>query len=378
MRMNIIVCPSCGKDVEIGEAIQHQWEEKFKEKDKEKRKLEIEQARFAAKAQAEKALRIEFQQESKEKQKELESVKKKEKELEERIVKEEKEREKIEAKIKETAKKAAQQESGLEINTLKKQLEDAREAEKKANRASEDLKRKLNQGSQQLQGEVGELWLEEELRKNFPYDELKPVPKGIRGGDVVHVIKNKYGNIAGSILWEAKRQKAWNRAWPAKLKDDMRKISASDCIVVTDILPPNIKVYDRMDNVWVTSYEYVIKLASVLRLGLLNVAIARSSASHGDEKLQELYRVITSNSFRHMFEARLEIIERMRKELEAEKASTERRWKRQGINIESLARNNRELYGELEAHIPSLKPLSDSEFLELESGIEEENDTPKL
>ena len=242
----------------------------------------------------------------------------------------------------------------------------------------DELQRKGKQGSQQLQGDVLEQDLETRLREAFPYDEFKPVPTGIRGGDIIHEVKNKHGNLAGKILWEAKRQKAWNKAWLTKLKDDMRKIDASDCILVTDIMPPNLRVYDRIENVWVTSYEYVVKLAFVIRLGLMNVAIAKSSASHSDEQLKDLYRIITSDSFRNKFEARREIIQKMRQELEAEQASTERRWKRQSTIIDALARNNREIYGELEAHIPSLKPLNDGELLELGTGDEEDDEGPTL
>jgi hypothetical protein len=104
----------------------------------------------------------------------------------------------------------------------------------------------------------------------------------------------------------------------------------------------------------------------------MNVAIAKSSASHSDEQLKELYRIITSDSFRNKFEARDEIIATMRKELDSEKSSTERRWKRQEVYIDKLARNNNQLYGELQAHIPSLKPLS-TEVLKLEDGSDESN-----
>ena len=42
----------------------------------------------------------------------------------------------------------------------------------------EDLKRRAEQGSQQLQGEVQELELEALLRAKFPLDTIEPVPKG--------------------------------------------------------------------------------------------------------------------------------------------------------------------------------------------------------
>ncbi|MBX3350890.1 MAG: DUF2130 domain-containing protein, partial [Nitrospira sp.] len=46
----------------------------------------------------------------------------------------------------------------------------------------EELKRRAEQGSQQLQGEVQELELEALLRAKFPRDTIEPVPKGEFGG----------------------------------------------------------------------------------------------------------------------------------------------------------------------------------------------------
>src|SRR5271163_485032 len=45
-------------------------------------------------------------------------------------------------------------------------------------RQIEDLKRKAEQGSQQLQGEVQELALEALLRQRFTRDLIEPIPKG--------------------------------------------------------------------------------------------------------------------------------------------------------------------------------------------------------
>ncbi len=365
--MNTVTCPHCKKQVEISEAIVHELQAQVREEERKNLKAEFAKNKAAEQAEREKKLREEFELANKNREKELEVQKREKKALEEKLIHQAKTLKENEAKIKEEARKSAQQETSLEMKAIHKQLEDAREAEKAAKKANEELNRKLNQQSQQLQGEVLELDLEEKLHEAFPYDELKPVPKGINGGDIIQEIKNKYGNSAGSILWETKRTKTWDKKWLEKLKDDMRKINASDCVLVTEILPSHVRIYDRVDNVWVTSYEFALKLASVLRLGLMNVAIAKSAASHTDEQLKDLYRVITSDSFKNKFDARDEIITVMKKELEAEKSSTERRWERQRVNIEKLSRNNSQLYGELQAHIPSLKPLN-TELLELDNG----------
>jgi len=366
--MDDIKCPHCGKKFPISDAIKHGIEERVRIEETAKLKTQFDKEKLEEADAREKTLREEYELKNKDKDKKLEDSLWKEKELEKKLEENKKDQEKIAEKIKEEANKEAEKEFGLKLKEKDKQLDDAREAARKAN---EELKRKLNQGSQQLQGDVLEKDLEERLREAFTNDEFRPVPTGVRGGDIIQVVRNKHGNSAGLILWEAKRTKAWKKDWIIKLKEDMRSINATDCVLVTDVLPPETKIYERIENAWVTSYEYAIKLASVIRFGILNVAIAKSSASHSDEQLRELYTIITSDSFRQMFEARDEIISALKLELEADKRSAEKRWKRQGAYIEKLDRNNSRMYGELEAHIPSLKPLKELNILEIEDGNDE-------
>ena len=71
----------------------------------------------------------------------------------------------------------------------------------------EELKRRAEQGSQQLQGEVQELALEELLNTKFPRDTIEPVPKGEHSGDILHRVCGPLGQPCGTILWESKRTK---------------------------------------------------------------------------------------------------------------------------------------------------------------------------
>jgi hypothetical protein len=84
----------------------------------------------------------------------------------------------------------------------------------------EELKRKAEQGSQQSQGEIFELELEELLRNRFPMDLIEPVAKGELGADLVQHVNAAAGQTAGVILWETKRTKAWSDGWLSKLKGD--------------------------------------------------------------------------------------------------------------------------------------------------------------
>src|SRR4029077_4789832 len=103
----------------------------------------------------------------------------------------------------------------LEKAELKKRLDDVQAQLAEA-------QRKGNQGSQQLQGEVLELTLQEDLEAAFPLDVIEEVRKGARGGDVIQRVMTRSGQVAGVLLWEAKRAKDWSPQWVIKLKEDMR------------------------------------------------------------------------------------------------------------------------------------------------------------
>lgn len=355
--MNDIRCPHCGKIVYIEEAVRHNLEKTILKEQAEKQKLELEIARSEAGKEAEKKFRLETQKEAEKNQQEV-------KHLQEKLEKEEKERSLFEKKAKEQAEKEALQNSRFEKLEYEKKIKDMQ-------KALEEAQRKAKQGSQQLQGEVLELDLEEKLRNTFPNDEFLPVPKGVEGADIWQKVKNKFGNEAGSILWETKRTKLWSNSWLAKLREDARKTNATVPILVSEVLPEDVKYFKRLEGVIVTSYESAIGVADMIRERLLQVAIAKSKASN-DEKLQAIYEYISSDAFRHKFESHFESVSELRKGLESEKRAMERIWKHRETQIERLDRSAAQMFGEFQGVVPSLKPLKN---LELGAGNEDEQDT---
>lgn len=96
-------------------------------------------------------------------------------------------------------------EEGLKLKVMEKDQTIASVQEK-----IKELKQKAEQGSQQLQGEVQELELENQLRAKFPYDTVVPFPKGEFGGDTLQRVVSPSGLMSGTILWESKRTRTWN------------------------------------------------------------------------------------------------------------------------------------------------------------------------
>lgn len=116
----------------------------------------------------------------------------------------------------------------------------------------EDLKRRAEQGSQQLQGEVQELELEKLLAAQFPFDSIEPVPKGEFGGDTLQRVANTNGQTCGTILWESKRTKNWSDGWLIKLRDDQRTAKAELAVLISQALPKGVDTFELVSGVWVT------------------------------------------------------------------------------------------------------------------------------
>jgi hypothetical protein len=371
--MNTIVCPHCKKQVELSEAITHEFQDKIREEQQKNLKIEFEKEKAEEKAAHEKKLRLEFEQTNKERTKEIEEAKKyqeearrREKELLDKIAKEKEEREQVEAKIKEEARKKVEDEVELKIKQKDLQLEQAR-------KANQDLQRKLEQGSQQLQGEALELHLEEKLREAFPNDEFLPVPKGVEGGDIWQKIRFK-DKVVGSILWETKRTKAWSKGWILKLKEDVGRVDATEAILVSQVLPEDSSHFDRKEGVWITTYEHAITICRYVRFLITSIASVKSSASHTEEEWAQIRDYMMSESFRNRMQSHFDNINVLWDILKAEKRSTELKWKKQASVIEKLERNTNNFYGELKTIVPNLPEISGVETFLIDENTSNEAD----
>ncbi len=222
------------------------------------------------------------------------------------------------------------------------QLEKA-ELQKKLDDAGEQLaaaQRRMEQGSQQLQGEVLELVIEDGLRRAFPLDAIEEVKKGQRGGDVLQRVVTRGGQAAGTILWETKRAKEWSPQWILKLKEDMRAVGASVGILVTmpGALPkdwPAGAYFAAYEDVWVTQASTAFGVAELLRLGLLDLHRQRAISAGKGEKMEALYDYLTSPQFAHKLKAVFEVFKKMREELESEKNVTTQRWARREKQLQA-------------------------------------------
>ena len=253
------------------------------------------------------------------------------------------------AKIREEAATKAADEHRLRDREKDKQLEDM-------HKQIEELKRKSEQGSQQAQGEVQELELEDLLRASFRFDQFEPVEKGRRGADVLQTVFSGAALPCGTILWESKRTKNWEDKWVPKFKDDLREAKAEIGIIVSTVLPKGVTHIENIDGVWVTDFPSAIGLASALRSGILDVAKARGAVAGKDQKMELLFKYLSGPEFKHRVEAIVESFVTMKEDLDAEKRAMDKIWAKREKQIERVIHNTGGMYGDLQGLIGSSLP----------------------
>lgn len=212
----------------------------------------------------------------------------------------------------------------------------------------DELKRKIEQGSQQLQGEVQELELEDVLRSRFHLDSIEPVPKGEFGGDALQRVYSQMGGESGTILWESKRTKHWNEQWLVKLRDDQRMAKADIAVMVSQTLPKEVETFDVLDGVWVIHPRVVLPVAAMLRQSLIQVSMARQSSIGQQTKAEMVYQYLTGPHFKQRVEAIVEAFSSMQEDLDKERKVITRQWAKRSKQIENVVDATVGMYGDLQ------------------------------
>jgi len=311
----------------------------------------------------------EFRQKELEFLKQVQAIQAKEAELELELQRKlNTERESLKAQIqKEEAERISikDQEHVLKVKELEKQLEDQR-------KLAEEMRRKAEQGSMQMQGEVQELLLEELLKTSFPFDQISEVGKGVRGADCIQLVRNSLGQEAGKIIYESKRTKDFNQEWIDKLKADMRSQGADIAVIVTQTFPKELDRFGEKDGVYICSFQEVKSVALLLRNAILKIHDTKKSQVNKGDKMSFLYDYLTSNEFSEQWKAVGEGFRQMRSSIQKERDAMEKLWKAREKQLEKVLLNAMHIKGSIEgiagADAIHLDLLEDDETL----GLEEE------
>ena len=389
-----IICPHCKKPVEISDAIQHQLEDELlrakteqtetlrKEYDAQseaKLKQAILDAVAAAQQEAELRIAKERQIAKRELDKALQST-----ELEVEKAKQDTELETERLRREAAASKESEKQLRKQLSDLLDELSKARKAsddaalsarrellekekgirEEAAQKASEDFNTKIReqeetinrlreqlttakqvaeQGSQQMQGEILELDVEDALRSSFPTDTVDEVKKGERGADVRHVVNEQFYMNCGLILWECKNAKTFQASWLSKLKDELADEKAQFGVIVFNPTDGGGDDFKQLsDNIWLVKPRYVIMLATLLREAIIRVFAANRAAEGKDVKVELIYNYLTGGEFSNRIRYILESYDEMARQLDTEKKQAQKRWAAQEKILQKITNS---LYG---------------------------------
>ena len=393
-----ITCPSCKTEIKLTESLaapliestRRQYEQRIAEKDADIRKREAtvkEQKAALAKAQesideqvaarlkteragiaaeeakkAKLALSTDLDQKARELADLQEVIRHKDAKLTEaqkaqaELIRKQRELDDAKREMDLTIEKRVQESLGATREQAKKEAEESlklKVAEKEQTISSmqkqiEDLKRRAEQGSQQLQGEVQELELEAMLREKFPHDSIEPVAKGELGGDVLQRVIGPLGQACGAILWESKRTKNWTDGWLAKLRENQRAAKAELAVIVSQALPKDVESFDHIDGVWVTSHRCAMPVAVALRQSLIELAAARKAGEGQQTKMELIYQYLTGPRFRHRVQAIVEKFSDMHEDLDKERKTMTRLWAKREEQIRGVIESTAGMYGDLQ------------------------------
>lgn len=269
-------------------------------------------------------------------------------------------------RVKAEAALKAEENAQMKLRDREKTIEDLKVALQAANKRAE-------QGSMQLQGEVQELAIEEWLESAFPLDTIEEIKKGARGGDCIQQVNTRSKLRCGTIYYESKRTKSFQPSWVGKFKEDMREKGADIGVLVTEAMPPDMTSMGQVDGIWVCTFAEFKSLAIVLRDTIIRLDMAVESSQNRGEKMGMLYDYMTGPEFKLTIESIVEGIGSMHADLESEKRSMRRIWKKREKQIEKVILSTTDMYGAIQG-IAGLKALPSMSALELPEGDGEDEE----
>ena len=223
----------------------------------------------------------------------------------------------------------------------------------------------MEQGSEQQQGEIQEIAIEEHLKKNYLFDIIEEVPKGRTGADIIQTVRNNYGQQCGKIIYESKRTKKFSEEWIEKLKEDQARENANISILVTQTMPKNMFKSGTYRGIYICEYSELIVVVPLIREGIIKVHETKEIQQNKESKMEALYKYLSGDRFKQIINIMIENQQFMSQQLDKEKAAMERIWAERRKRIEITQEKISSLHGDIKAI--GGNSISDIENLQLSS-----------
>lgn len=202
-----------------------------------------------------------------------------------------------------------------------------------------ELHKKIKQGSMEVDGEAQEVTLEDYLKTRFQNDIITPIGKGKTGADCIHEIKEN-GKSYGKILWESKNTKQFASDWIPKLLIDMGEKNIGFGIIASETLPKNFNgsmEFREKGKIMICQFnKRTLDIVSdMLRYLVFNIAKYKNVSRNADYNKEELWKVVTSETFRINVINLMNVTERELEQLEKDQLDAQKSFgKREKIIFE--------------------------------------------
>ncbi|MBV6641042.1 MAG: DUF2130 domain-containing protein [Cyclobacteriaceae bacterium] len=238
------------------------------------------------------------------------------------------------------SKESASEEYELKLRKQDKMLEDQRVQ-------IETMKKKIEQGSMQLQGEVQELIIEERLIEMFPQDEIGEVGKGMKGADVIQTVISE-GVACGSIIYESKNTANFSMDWVDKLRTDQIAAGCQTAVLVTKTMPRGFEGdYFVEKNVVVCTPKLFPVVAALCRTKTIDLKYQASRFETQKDKMGLMYQYLTGEEFRmHIEEVVMGIME-IKDQVDKERVAFEKQWKQRDKQADRMISNLAQMFGSI-------------------------------
>lgn len=210
-----------------------------------------------------------------------------------------------------------------------------------------NLSKKLPSPRAQALGDVRQETLAQRLVSRCPNDDVLPVPRGVRGADIVQQVRGPSGIVCGTILWESKRAANWSKGWVRKLREDQRKGNHTVAVIVSEVLPQPDCSLTEVDGIWVVDLDMAADLAVLLRDTVVQVASARGARAQRDDLKGLAYDYLAGPGFASHVIAIVENAHKMRTSLDQERRALQARWAEREQQIAAVVGELAAVYGDL-------------------------------
>ncbi|MBD3839015.1 MAG: DUF2130 domain-containing protein [Epsilonproteobacteria bacterium] len=237
-------------------------------------------------------------------------------------------------------KKVVEEQNELKLKEKEKQLDDQK-------RLIEEMKRKAEQGSMQLQGEIQELAIEEWLSSQFRFDTITEVKKGAFGADCIQSVHTREAQNCGIICYESKNTKAWSGDWISKLKENMLRVKADIGVIVSAVYPKDMNRMGFVDGIWVCNLEEFKGSVSLLRESLIRTHKLTAKEENKADKSVLLYNYLSGNEFGMQMKSIVMNASQLKIDLDKEKKAFIKIWKQREKMIEGMINSIGAIEGDL-------------------------------